>query len=91
MTKLSIPIGLEFAELKLEIIGDGGGLRYQSAPLSEFALRIGIDPDLVGDAGWAAEAIAGWYIVYREGGGAPDSAAEAVFCIGHPGEDETDI
>ena len=89
MRKLSIPIGLEFADLKLEITGEGE-LRYLPAPLGKFALRNGIDPDLVGDEGWAAEAIAGWYIVYCEAGGAPDLVADAVFCIGHRHEDETD-
>lgn len=48
MKKLTIPIGLNFADLELEITDDGA-LRYLPAPLGEFALLNGIDPDLVGD------------------------------------------
>jgi hypothetical protein len=61
---ITLPAGVDFADLQLEITADGG-LRYLPAPLGEFAVR-----------NWAAATIADWYAVHRELGGEPDPAAE---------------
>ena len=58
---------------------DDGALRFLPAPLREFALLNGIDPDLVGDQDWAATAIGTWYVAHREAGGDLDAAAEEAF------------
>jgi hypothetical protein len=79
MKKLIIPLDLDFSDLQLEIT-DAGALRYLPAPLGEFALLNGIDPDLVGDEDWAAATIGGWYVAHLEAGGDRDAAAEAAFC-----------
>ena len=66
-----------FAELNLEYTPEGG-FRYLPAPLGEFALRAGLNPEvIIADEDRACELIAEWYVLYRETNGDADPAAEA--------------
>jgi len=74
--RLRIPADLHFADLALELRGNGG-LLFLPAPLGKMCLSNGLDPELVlADEDWSCWLITGWYLVHRQAGGEPDPAAE---------------
>jgi hypothetical protein len=70
---------VSFAELQLTVAADGRVL-FLPAPLGEFALRNGLDPEVVlTSEDESCELIAAWYYAHIEAGGDEDPAVEAVF------------
>jgi hypothetical protein len=77
---LRLHAGLKFADLRLHVEPGTQRFLFLPAPLGEFALRNGFDPERVlADEDKSCELIAAWYVAHIEEGGDPDPAIEAVF------------
>jgi hypothetical protein len=79
LTKLTIPDGLDFADLALEREPVTGRLLFAPAPLAAMCRCNKLDPaEILADEVPSRWLICEWYVAHVTAGGAPDRVAEQI-------------